>query len=549
MERFISPEPVVRLEKYFSNPYKNLIAAARTCYSDKGIIDEEKLSGDAVLALSEAKNEKLVKSIYKAGHHTTLQHAHFQFTLNNVSRQFVWSFLHSHPFYNSEQVSQRYVAIRPGNFVIPPLKGEALAIYEKTITNQMQAYKILCESLFPIAKDEYLRRFRGYRKKGKTREYELLQIELPIYKTGKNIDKEAMKKAQEVARYVIPVAASTSLYHTVNAVTLFRYYRLCKQYDVPHEQQTVIGRMIEEVLKVEPLYETILEDPLTLEATPEYQFFISHQPTSGSRVKKRFLQEFDASLKGRLSKLIDFKKNNEAVIAGSVREILGIPSSKSVDKRRLSNERAIRLVLDPSCNRLYGEVLNLTTMSKLTRALSHASYTFRKKISHTADSQDQRHRMTPASRPCLHRHITDEPDYITPGLISQNKKVEKFYKETMDRTWESINKIISLGVSEEFAMYLLPNAVAIRFTESGDLLNLRHKYAMRLCYNAQEEIWRASLDEVSQIREINPAIGKYLLPPCTSREMAETRPVCPEGERFCGIKVWRLNLKDYKRII
>ena len=98
-------------------------------------------------------------------------------------------------------------------------------------------------------------------------------------------------------------------------------------------------------------------------------------------------------------------------------------------------------------------------------------------------------------------------------------------------------------------MYLLPNAVAIRFTESGDLLNLRHKYAMRLCYNAQEEIWRASLDEVSQIREINTAIGKYLFPPCTSREMAETRPVCPEGERFCGIKVWRLNLKDYKRII
>jgi len=98
-------------------------------------------------------------------------------------------------------------------------------------------------------------------------------------------------------------------------------------------------------------------------------------------------------------------------------------------------------------------------------------------------------------------------------------------------------------------MYLLPNAVAIRFTESGDLLNLRHKYAMRLCYNAQEEIWRASLDEVKQIREVNPFIGKYLLPPCALRDMADVLPVCPEGERFCGIKVWRLSLKDYKRII
>jgi hypothetical protein len=35
------------------------------------------------------------------------------------------------------------------------------------------------------------------------------------------------------------------------------------------------------------------------------------------------------------------------------------------------------------------------------RALQHANYTFAKKISHTADSQDQRHRMVPGSRPLL----------------------------------------------------------------------------------------------------------------------------------------------------
>ena len=62
-------------------------------------------------------------------------------------------------------------------------------------------------------------------------------------------------------------------------------------------------------------------------------------------------------------------------------------------------------------------------------------------------------------------------------------------------------------MSDEFAAYLLPNAVAIRFTESADLLNLHHKCAMRLCYIAQEEIWRASLDEALQIREVIPRIG------------------------------------------
>ncbi len=46
-----------------------------------------------------------------SGHHTVYQHAHFEFGLENVSRQFVWSFLHAHPFYNSEQQSQRYVRL------------------------------------------------------------------------------------------------------------------------------------------------------------------------------------------------------------------------------------------------------------------------------------------------------------------------------------------------------------------------------------------------------------------------------------------------------
>jgi len=51
--------------------------------------------------------------------------------------------------------------------------------------------------------------------------------------------------------------------------------------------------------------------------------------------------------------------------------------------------------------------LVVTTLGKLPRALSHAHYTFRKRLSHTADSQDQRHRMVPGSRPLLQVAATD----------------------------------------------------------------------------------------------------------------------------------------------
>jgi thymidylate synthase ThyX len=299
--------------------------------------------------------------------------------------------------------------------------------------------------------------------------------------------------------------------------------------------------MVEEVLRHDPLYEAVLQDPLPLEETPEFALFRAIPP--GAASNREFRGEFDRELSGRVSRLVDWKANNEEILASAVREILGLA------RAALSDDDAIRLALDPAKNPLLGETLTLTTHGKLSRALFHPSYTFRKKLSHTADSQDQRHRMTPASRPALPAYLSEEPDYIVPMLVAEVPEAEDLYRKTMERTWEAIGALRSRGVADEYAAYLLPNAVAIRFTESADLLNLHHKFAMRLCYNAQEEIWRASLDEALQIREVNPRIGPWLLPPCTLRHHAQVRPVCPEGDRFCGVIVWKQDASQYVRVL
>ncbi len=518
--KFLSPEPQVTLYKAFPNAFKSIISAGRTCYSSRGIITDEQLEPIE-------KWLPLAQSMYEAGHHTNFQHAHFQFQLGNISRQSVWSFLHSHPFYNSEQVSQRYVEVKPGNIAIPPLVGEALAIYTSTVNFQVEAYHTLIRLLLPITTEEYFKRFPA--RQNFEEEYQ------------NNIK----KKCQEIARYILPVAAFACMYHTISGITLLRYYRLCEQYDAPLEQRIIVQKMIDELLRVEPLYKNILQEPIALEATPEYEFFTDHyHPTDILSSRKIFCDEFDRSLTGRVSKLVDYKHYNEAILAQSVREVLGIPQSE------MNDNDAIELVLHPAKNRLLGETLTLTTQSKLGRAMVHPFYTFRRKISHTADSQDQRHRMTPASRPCLHTHFSGEPDYIIPEILKRDDKALKFYTEAMDRVWSAINTLKnSHGVSDEFALYLLPNAVSIRFTESADLLNLHHKLKMRLCYNAQEEIWKASLDEAEQICEVNPRIGKYLLPPCSIRDLAGIQPPCPEGNRYCGIKVWKLDISEYERVI
>src|SRR5438876_12309080 len=138
---FTSPRPRAWLVHAFERPFENVVATARTCYSSKGIVTEDQASAKP------ERRDALAKSIYAAGHHTTLQHAHFQFSLENVSRQFLWSFLHAHPFYNSEQVSQRYVEVKPGTYAVPPLDGEALEVYQRAALAQVADYQALLEAL------------------------------------------------------------------------------------------------------------------------------------------------------------------------------------------------------------------------------------------------------------------------------------------------------------------------------------------------------------------------------------------------------------------
>ena len=192
----------------------------------------------------------------------------------------------------------------------------------------------------------------------------------------------------------------------------------------------------------------------------------------------------------------------------------------------------------------------MTTLSKSSRALSHPHYTFKKKLSHSADSQDQRHRMTPASRPVLcTQYAGGAPDAIVPALVSRCPEALALYWKVLGETAAAVDQLLDAGVAPALALYLLPNAFPVRFEESGDLLHLHHKWTSRLCYTAQEEIWRASVDEVKQVRAIHPRIGAHLMPPCAMRHEAAVRPTCPEGTRFCGVPVWRLSIEEYQRVL
>jgi len=500
----VTAAPAVTLRNAPLHAFDGAIAAARTCYSPRVITTAE---------VTERQRDTIGALTFEGGHHTVFQHAHFEFGLENISRQFVWSVLHSYPFYNSEQSSQRYVKLKEPRAFVPPIAGEALLIFEQAIVRAWDAYA----ELSAVLKDDAFAILKELRYVTPRASAERL----------KGIEREAEKKAIETARYVIPIAAFTSMVHTISGITLYRLRRMAAAGDTPYEARLVIGQMVDLVRGIDPLFfEKVGCEELEAEDLPEAAI---PRPVGGGDA---FAAAFDARLCGRVSALVDWSDRAERVIADAVRTTFGLSPDEMPDAE------AIDRVLNPARNRYRLDVMNVSYHSPLMRALHHASYTFAKRLSHTADSQDQRHRMVPAARPMMTFADTDAPDFVTPRLIAANPRAREIYAEAMADAWTAKARLLQLGVPLEFALYVLPNAKALRMIESGPLMALLHKWTLRTCFNAQEEIFLASMDEIAQVRERHPQIAGYIGPPCVVRN-GLISPRCTEGSHFCGVPVWR----------
>jgi thymidylate synthase ThyX len=504
--------PVVRLRNASNRPYDGAISAARTCYSPRVVDPDE---------VTERQRKSIGPLTFDAGHHTVYQHATFEFALSGISRQLVWSFLHGFPFYNTEQQSQRYVRLDEVAAHVPPtLQGQAREIYTDGIIGSWRAYADLTERLVPITHGILSDLWR------------LADRQNVAF--GKSVKREAEKKAIETARYVIPIACHTAMVYTVSGIVLHRLRRMARVGDVPREAVDVVRRMVAAVEAIDPSFFGTVGMP-ALEADEVIETRLA-APGVGDPAAA---ESFDKSLDGRTSRLVDWGARGPEVVADAIRHVLG--------RTDLGDEDALRLALDPSANPYRLDVLNVSTHAPVMRALAHAHYTFRKKLSHTADSQDQRHRTVPGSRPLLSRTVPPGVDVVEPELIRNDPGCHALFVETVESQWDTRRRLLELGVEPEIALYALPNALAVRFEESGALLDLLHKWTMRTCLNAQWEIWRASMDELEQVAAIHPQVARYVGPPCFVRT-GLARPRCTEGSHFCGVPVWK-NFPETRRVL
>ncbi len=543
--KVVTGEPKVELLAYTPGAFDISMATARTCYSPNLIYTKD---------ITEGQRERIGASIYEAGHHTPFQHPTFVFGLQQISRHVVWSFFHSHPYYNSEQQSQRYVVMDDAAVFVPPIKGEARELYERAVSKSWEAYNKISELLIGdnFSLMEKIGKLKGQNEKA--------------------IMTDSEKKAIENARYVLPLGAFTTMYHTISGIVLKKYVRMSRLSDCPYEAKKIVDMMVEEVRKIDPNFiERIGDEAFDASDLMEEKIYDELMAKNVSQEKQyemnaAFREAFDTDLGDKWSKLVMFDLKAEQVVADSIREVFGATPEV------LSDDEAIDFAVNPAKNKYLNDTLNSWDMSPAMRALNHAQYTFKKRMTHTGDSQEQRHRTVPGSRPLLRMSHTREPDYMTPPVFEKNPEALKIYNGIMNELWQTKNTLIEMGVSSEFACYILPNAVTLRFTQSGSLLHFMHKWRLRSCFLAQLEIYNCAVDELMQVREVHPRLGKYLGPPCFTRfqggvghikpermkeimgsdaldkslQLATTEGPCPEGPRWCGINVW-MNFPKTKR--
>ena len=180
----------VTLIAYTPSAEEVVATAAKTCYSPLSL-------EEVICNASEEDSAEYIEMLAENGHESPIEHASFTFAVEGVSRSLLAQ-LTRHRIASYSVRSQRYVPEKDFGYVIPPeIMGddESLEIYGDVMGEIRYAYGKLVDRL--------------------TKKHEAAGMK----------KRDARKKAQEDARFVLPNACETQLVVTMNARSLLNFFR------------------------------------------------------------------------------------------------------------------------------------------------------------------------------------------------------------------------------------------------------------------------------------------------------------------------------------
>ncbi len=142
----------VKLLYYTDDPERAVATAARICYASVG-------ADELMEKMSEQEIRRVLRTILKSGHHSTLEHASYTFAIDGVSRALTHQLVR-HRLASFNQQSQRYVRFdAPSEVVVPDSVAndhELLEIFNNAIDASYQAYSALAQAGVPAEDARYV---------------------------------------------------------------------------------------------------------------------------------------------------------------------------------------------------------------------------------------------------------------------------------------------------------------------------------------------------------------------------------------------------------
>lgn len=126
--------------------------------------------------------------------------------------------------------------------------------------------------------------------------------------------------------------------------------------------------------------------------------------------------------------------------------------------------------------------------------------------------------------------INDNTDLLWKGSILDglnNNTVAWEYELLMDQIYRVYSRLIEVGIPEEDARYILPNACCTNIIVSMNARSLLNFFAVRCCARAQWEIKELAYRMLELVKEVAPVMFENAGPSC------EQLGYCPE-KRSCG---------------
>ena len=238
----------VELIAYTPEAGKIISAAGKLCYSSADI--ESMMAG-----IDEETENYFVDMLIDSGHESTIEHASYTFAVEGISRA-AHTQLIRHRIASFSVQSQRYVNLHDFKYIVPPSVSAncgALKEFEELMYAAKEKYNKIGEYLL----EDNFKRICEDKTDLSGREiseaFDLLKQNKCEDKNLKEYYRQAGKSANEDARFVLPNSCETKIIVTMNARSLYNFFRLRLCARAQWEIRALAGKMLDKLKEVSPV--------------------------------------------------------------------------------------------------------------------------------------------------------------------------------------------------------------------------------------------------------------------------------------------------------